>query len=366
MVRARRGSTIAGRLSLTFALGVLAPTLRASDGLATPGRVVQVAPVTPGGRVLVGIEGPTSPDATFRWTQVEGPRVQIEDPSAARIRFQVPTVAEPLGFQVVIRDGQGEQVCRVSVPVTRPAKVTDSPSHVEKVLPKAEAGDDFRGIVGQLVALDGSRSTPLERLGFRWLLLSGPALTGWKSEGAKASFIPDQAGRYRFALLVAVGGSISEPDIVEVEVGPGPGPAPGVGSESPLARSIALAISPIPGGANTAGQVADVFEAVADRIPLYTSYAQLQSELVRRIDVVVPPDPMVRAAWTHSVFQPLSQITSLELARIGVDVRPERADRTLDLSQKGRLQELYRGLADACRPGTAWPRPVPGSGLLKD
>jgi hypothetical protein len=209
--------------------------------------------------------------------------------------------------------------------------------------------------VGQPVTLDGSRSSPIGQLGYRWLLLSGPALSGWKADGAKATFTPSQPGKYRFALLVALGGSISEPDVVEVEVAGTPGPVPIVDSESPLSRSIASAVAPIPGGQNTAGQVADVFAAVAERAPLYSTYAQLQSELVRRLDVVVPPEPLVRAAWTNSVFLPMSQIATIELARIGVDVRPEFADRTLEPAQRERLQELYRGLADACRPRIARP-----------
>jgi hypothetical protein len=196
---------------------------------------------------------------------------------------------------------------------------------------------------------------PSGQVGFRWLLLSGPSLSGWKTEGARATFTPNQAGKYRFALLVAVGGSISEPDIVEVEVAGPSGPVPLVDSESPLSRSIAMAVASIPGGQNTAGQVADVFVAVADRAALYSSYAQLQSELVRRLDIVIPSEPLVRAAWTNSVFLPLSQVASIELARIGVDVRPESADRTLEPAQRQRLQELYRGLADACRPRIARP-----------
>ncbi|MDB5352173.1 MAG: hypothetical protein JWN86_3420 [Planctomycetota bacterium] len=221
-------------------------------------------------------------------------------------------------------------------------------------VPVARAGGDRTGVVGRRLNLDGGRSLPEGRVGYRWLQISGPTPSENVSEGSSLSFVPTTSGTYRFALLVGLESRVSEPDFVTVEVSNDPKIPPA--GPTPLAQWFSGAVSPIPRGAETAGQVADVFEAIAQRVPLYTSYSQLQTELTRRLDVVVPSDPTIRNAWAQRVFLPLSQVTAAELLATGIDTRvPSPAERSLDETQKARLQTVYRGLADACRPRSGKP-----------
>ena len=45
-------------------------------------------------------------------------------------------------------------------------------------------------------------------------------------------------------------------------------------------------------------------DAIAHRSSLYESFAALQSELARRLDVVLPNEPAARAAWSEGFSPP--------------------------------------------------------------
>lgn len=333
-------------------------------------QVVYQGTAVQGASVTIGVDGPVPPETTFRWRQVEGPSVAIDDPSAPKIRFTVPLEAKGLAFVATVADGKGSREVRVAVPVSPPPPVPPAPAIPDEGTPAvgtgpvADPGDDQIGLAGRRITLNGSRSRPAGRVGFRWMHLSGPAIADVRQEGPYYSFVPSAPGLYRFALLVGFESKVSMPSVVTVEVGhrpgtpagPNPGAAQGSEAMTPLTRWARGAVAAIPGGDETAGQVGDVFEAIAGRAALYTSFSQLQSELTRRLDVVVPIDPATRNLWSSQVFLPLSQITAAELNAAGIDLRlPTAADRPLEGPQKERIGAFYRSLAVAFRSRPAKP-----------
>ncbi len=70
------------------------------------------------------------------------------------------------------------------------------------------------------------RSLPGDGNNARWLQISGSLVTAPQQQGPFFSFIPTSAGLYRFLLMVADQGELSEPDEVTVLVG---SPPPGAG-----------------------------------------------------------------------------------------------------------------------------------------
>jgi hypothetical protein len=332
-------------------------------GSAENDEVVYEGTIVPGARVGIGPDGPIPPGTSFRWTQVEGPTVPIDNPSVPKIHFTAPAGAKKLAFMMSVRSDRGERSTRVVVPISNPdpalaPAVSKDPT---ASVPIADAGDDQVGLMGRRVTLNGGRSKPTGRVGYRWVQISGPSAEEVTEEGGSYSFVPEAPGTYRFALVVAHESRASVPDLVTVEVGQptrtGPTtPRPSAVGPSRLSQAIASAVAPIPRGAETADKIADVFESVADRSTIFKTYGELQSEMTRRLDVVIPAEPALRAVWSSQVLVPLTQIISAELMAIGIDPRltPD-AYRPLEASQKARVQEIYKGLALAFRPMNAKP-----------
>src|SRR4051812_16829979 len=95
----RGGHAAVGMLSalLLFPAPIHAEGARPNSGGAGPGpspsasgdEVIRQGTAVPGSRVAIGPDGPIPPGTTFRWVQVEGPTVPLDDPTAAKIRFVV-------------------------------------------------------------------------------------------------------------------------------------------------------------------------------------------------------------------------------------------------------------------------------------
>jgi hypothetical protein len=375
----RFGAGWVAAVGLGLVLG-LAGAARGEDGRAIAAEVADLRPeatrdqvvyqgtAVQGARVTIGVDGPIPPGTTFRWKQVEGPAVAIDEPNSAKIKFVVPIDAKRLAFVATVADERGSREVRVAVPVSTPPPVPPAPPIGDEgppavgTEPVADAGDDQIGLVGRRITLNGARSRPQNRVGFRWMHLSGPAIAEPRQEGPYFTFVPTAPGVYRFALLVAFESKVSMPSLVTVEVGQRPGspgqttaPAP-ADAVSPMTRWARGAVATIPGGEETATQVGDVFEAIAGRASLYTSFSQLQSELTRRLDVIVPLDPSARNQWSSQVFVPLSQMTASELLAAGIDLRvPSSSDRPLEPAQRERIGAFYRSLAVAFRSRPAKP-----------
>jgi hypothetical protein len=184
--------------------------------------------------------------------------------------------------------------------------------------------------------------------------------------------------------VVAQGGVISEPDEVTIVVGtgpaaagvtnmavarvatPAPAPAPAPASAPAPAPVAAMASTPTPeqilatglahlsDAAIVADHAADVFDSVAGRADLYTSFAELQEELKRRLDVVIPVDPAQRQSWTQTVFLPLTAYTTSQLAGLGLYPQwPQSLNQPLTPAQRQGVRGHMLTLAQAFRAASA-------------
>ncbi|QDV34734.1 hypothetical protein [Tautonia plasticadhaerens] len=320
----------------------------------------------PGSTVELDIaDGEAEPADLYRWIQVEGPRVELKRPDGRTVEVEVPGGASRLSFLRIEARAGAVRVVRFVVPVEG-----GEPSGPAR----ADAGDDQVGLVGHRVTLNGSASRPDSGLVLRWIQVAGPPILAPKQEREYYSFVPTAQGLYQFALVVGVGGEISEPDGVSVLVGSAPmgsglspaamngtmnpaSPATMAGSAPPNDPAVtspeAVVASALPGlaeGDRLAGEVADVFQAVAERSTLYTSFGDAQSELSRRLDVVIPSDPARRLAWSQALLQPLTGFTIAQMQSVGLDVRqPASMDRPLTPPQRERMEDQFQALARAFR-----------------
>ncbi len=330
-------------------------------------------PAVPGAQMVLQVDRGAVEGTRFRWFQVEGPPVEIDDPSQPSIQITIPKGAEQLGFVLVAAKANLVRAVRVIVPVQvspsgpsvasegTPARDSWGPRPSGKV--RADAGDDQVGLVGHRVTLNGSRSIPGDGKTARWMQVGGPSVVAPQQQGPFFSFVPSSPGVYRFVLVVSGEGELSEPDEVTVLVGlPPAAPAAGPAVPPPV-PSMGLLPSPAPpqvptpeqllasslprlaNGARVVSEVADVMEAISKRAPLYSSFADLQNELSRRLDVVIPSEPLQRASWNQGVFQPLTAYTAVELLASGLDLRqPQRLQHPLTPAQQERLGEHFQKL----------------------
>jgi len=301
-----------------------------------------------GATVMLSGGGSTGSGLRFRWVQTSGPSVVLDDPQGQTASFTVPEQAEAIGFLLVAANGVGLDSASVTVPVQGPASGEASEDN-----PRAVAGDDASGTVGRRVTLDGDRSEPRGRLGYRWLQLGGPKVRTKREDGSVFSFVPAAPGTYRFALVVAVGGVISEPDTVTVTVVPPAAPTalPGRSAEAAAIDEAArAALASVPGGAEASSAMAGAFAGVADRMDLYRSYLDIFQELTGRIGPILPTDPARRAAWDERLFAPLTARLIEALRAEGLDLRqPEGQRAELTAGQRTRLAEQFRGMAEGFR-----------------
>ena len=219
---------------------------------------------------------------------------------------------------------------------------------------RADAGDDQIGLVGRQMTLNGSRSRPHDGLGYRWIQVGGPQVDSLVEDGRFLTFTPKVSGIYRFVLVVASGSRISRPDNVEVIVGvldpsKAPGPVPQAATGSPVLSTEELArtaLASIAGGPEAAESLAEILDAVAERMDLYETYADVFSEVSRRLEGGLPAEPAQRAVWARTLFLPLSARLVEQLRDVGLDLsRSEGAGQPLTQAQKGRLVEQFRTIA---------------------
>lgn len=313
-------------------------------------------PTVAGARLVLEV-GRGAPEGTrFRWIQTDGPPVDVPDPTKGSIEVTIPAGADRLGFLLVAASPDGVRVARVSVPIRGEAARSSWGARPSGAV-KADAGDDQIGLAGRRVTLNGSRSRPGDGKGSRWLQVAGEPVLDPKQDGAYFSFVPPRPGSYKFLLMVAADGEVSEPDEVAVEVGTPPTPAAPAALAPPAppapptpAQVVSAALPRLPDGVRLGSSVADVMEAIAQRSSLYESFAALQGELLRRLEVVVPAEPAVRSAWNDAVFSPLTLMTAQKLLAAGLDVRrTEDVQRALTPAQQGLLREHFQELARAFR-----------------
>gem|GEM_PF-2082769 len=308
---------------------------------------------TQGSRITIALKSSDDPTASYRWIQTEGPRVDIGDSNKPRITLTIPRGAERLGFVLLLRDRQGERRVRVTVPIGAEV-VTDTRS------PRADAGDDQIGLVGRTLSLNGSRSSvPANKPGsYRWIQVSGPKIAQPAQDKQFFSFIPLSPGVYRFILVVSENDMISEPDEVVVTVGELPSssdislrpPERSVGSDPTIGGTAG------PAGKALAERVAVVFDQVADRADVYTSFEHITSEMTRGLDAIIPRDSPSRLIWSEGIFLPLSRRIEADLLAVGLDLRmPYSQQQTLTPAQKEAIRRFFRAYAQEFR-SVAHPR----------
>ncbi len=116
---------------------------------------------------------------SYRWTQTAGPRVQLDDPAAAVVRFTAPGFVE----------GRSELVFRLTVADDRGATADDETAVTVNALPTADAGPDQAVDEGRRVRLAG---TGADRDGtivsYAWTQLSGTAVELEDSSAASTAF----------------------------------------------------------------------------------------------------------------------------------------------------------------------------------
>jgi hypothetical protein len=220
--------------------------------------------------------------------------------------------------------------------------------------PKADGGDDQIGLVGRQITLNGSRSQPREKVGFRWIQLSGPTPAAAAQDHAFFSFTPKQSGAYRFALVVALDSMISEPDVVEVLVGTLDAPSAATGSAPAAPPSLEdylkATMTTLPSGPESIEPLAKLFEELAGRMELYSSYSEVYSELSRRLEKITPRDPASRAAWIQKLFSPLTLAMIEQLRSVGLDLaRAETSGQAFSTAQRTRLAEYYHQVGSGLR-----------------
>ena len=342
-----------------------------------PGAVVEATASQPV-RAVVAVEGTaasglkirlrgsgsTGQGLSYRWLQTWGPEAEIDDPDRADPSVIVPRGSGTLVFVLMVRNADGADAATLRVPIRWDGAESPPPGLV------ADAGDDLRTPVGRQITLNGIRSQPRGEIGFRWVQVDGPPVSLAIADGYVYTFVPTEPGFYRFALLVASGGSISEPDFVRVEVTSGVGVP--VGSTKQPPRSIeelaASALVSVGDGADRAGLVASAFEGVADRIELYGSFDVAFREIALRLDAVLPNDAEARSRWATLVFEPLSAALVRSLRSSGVDLaRPEGRAATLAPSQRDELAAQFRAIADGFRAvGTPASGPLSPTDPVRD
>ena len=182
-------------------------------GIGIPVQLDGTASSDPGGSPL-----------TYQWTFVEAPTgsaVVLAGAGAARPTF-VPDVKGRYRLQLVVS---------TALATSRPDLVAIT---VRNTAPSADAGDALFAAVGDLVRLDGSRSSDADgdSLSFHWGFLSKPRGSGPRFDDATAiqpAFLVDKPGRY-IARLVVHDGRTRGSDAVVIDV-PNTPPAANAGPD---------------------------------------------------------------------------------------------------------------------------------------
>jgi len=260
-----------------------------------------------------------------------------------------------MGFMLAVSNDRGVDVAEVSIPLDGFSRSTGSANSPLR----ADAGDDQLGLVGRQVTLNGVRSEPKGTIGYRWLQVGGPPVRMKLEDGYIYSFLPASAGVYRFALVVASGSQISDPNFVTVTVGSG-GALRSAGERSAVAVTIPTqevaraAIASVGGTAQVGEELARIFEFASDRVDLYESYADAFSELSRRLEDMLARDPGRRNLWVERVFTPLTARVIEVLQAEGLDLRSHEGQTAAMVSnQKDALSEQFRLMADGFRRGAS-------------
>lgn len=364
-----RPSTSSGGPSATdLRLGVgSAPAPRPVEGMrravpeaSPPMAVARYEGVpAPGLPITLRSEGSTGAEQV-RWVQTQGPPTPISDPTSPSPSVRVPEGASLLGFTLFVANTYGTDSSALVICVPGRDGAAGEPRL------RADAGDDQVGIVGRQITLNGARSEPRGQVGYRWLQVAGPRVRLEFDDGYIYSFVPQAPGIYQFALVVAQGGEMSRPDLVTVSVG---NPASPYGIDPTPEAPEALhdvaraALGAVPGGIDVGPPLAEAFDGVADRMDFFHCYGEAYSELSRRLESLLPTDPVRRGVWDDRLFIPLTARLIEGMRSQGLDLRrPEAQTAPLTSAQRAVLADLFRAMSKGFRANI----PGPGSSPIKN
>ena len=273
-------------------------------------------------------------------------------------------------------------------PAAFDAPVTSrKPEVVDKEELKANAGDDVLAFVGRKATLNGGQSQPAGRVGVRWIQVSGPAVQEAFEQGPNLVVIPPAAGVYQFLLVVAEGGRISEPDSVTLtavdhpqdqmnqQVKPVQPPqfqsveataaTPGT-SRDLMVKLAGKALQGVPHSAGMGGALSELFGDIAQRMSLYSNYAEAQQEISRRISALLEAESADMGAWNQKVFEPLTSALGLWVRPAGLELT-DSAQWSAPLGPVARqaladglaaFSEGFRGKNAAVQLESAQPKPL--------
>jgi len=230
---------------------------------------------------------------------------------------------------------------------TGPAVATASakPPNLAAIL--ADAGPAQSAEVGDRVTLDGSRGQSSARVSYRWIAAGGPPVRLSLEDRHLLTWVPESPGVYRFALVVAADGVISEPDYIEITVTEPPK------KTVPDPRTVAItseALRSLNAPASTAAALGEIAERIAARVGLYDSYNVLLHELSRSLDPLISPDAAARSSWNETLFVPLSTLLVERLRAESLDLsRPGALDARLSDSQRAALAAFFREVSAGSR-----------------
>ena len=326
--------------------GLTSPPIAAArfEGLAAPG--VQIR--------LKG-DGSSGPGLRYRWIQTQGPAAELTGANQETARLTVPEGARNLSFLLVVSNEAGMDSITLTIPVEGRAMATTD------VNLKADAGDDQIGVVGRQITLNGMRSEPRGKIGYRWIQVGGPPVRLKIEEGHVFTFVPTEPGTHRFALVVANGGVISEPNEVQVAVEfPGsktsrkPTEPRSTANPLPVADDLAAivqsALTSLEAGPIAVDALGQTFDAVAGRMNLFRSYDEAYSEISRRLDDIVPQENAARARWVERLFAPITTRMVEDLRKEGVDLSTAAGRASmLNEGQRSRMAEIFRSVGDGAR-----------------
>ncbi|MEN6428910.1 MAG: right-handed parallel beta-helix repeat-containing protein [Phycisphaerales bacterium] len=142
---------------------------------------------------------------TFRWTQVSGPSVTLDDPNSENPTFMPEAFGEYVFELVVADDRYDSEPDRVLVLVAA------------NVAPVADAGVDRVCGVASQATLDGTASYDpdvIDPLTYQWRQVEGTPVDLQGADTSTPSFFAETQGQYVFELVVNDGYAVSEPSQV--------------------------------------------------------------------------------------------------------------------------------------------------------
>lgn len=213
-----RWSILVSLIALTLAAGCDGSDSDNGPGAANASPVADAGGdqvVEKGDRVALDGAGSWDPEGdriVYRWTQIQGTPVSLDDPSYARPFFTAPDTGGELWFSLVVSDATND---------SSPDSVMVD---VENHAPVADAGRDVTAEGDETVALDGTASMDPDGdvLVYAWTQVAGEPVTLVGAAGATPSFLaPVEGGLFEFSLTVTDVDGAATSDSVRADVAPG-------------------------------------------------------------------------------------------------------------------------------------------------